>query len=154
MNDLINRQVAIKAINNAFDRETLLMGFVRSIAVRAIRDMPSAQQWIPVSERLPKIHQYVLLSTDCGHVLIGRMEKPDIIWQVTESDGRKHWVYDPEAYTDDIDELPKAEDISFEGIGTYKESMLSVTSLNFSNKSECVVAWMPLPEPYGGGGEG
>ena len=43
MSDLIERQAAIDAVNNAFDRETLLTGFVRSIAVRAIRDMPSAQ---------------------------------------------------------------------------------------------------------------
>ena len=41
--DLISRKSAIDAVNNAFDRETLLTGFVRSIAVRAIRDMPSAQ---------------------------------------------------------------------------------------------------------------
>ena len=41
--DMISRQAAIDAVNNAFDRETLLTGFVRSIAVRAIRDMPSAQ---------------------------------------------------------------------------------------------------------------
>ena len=56
MDDLISRQAAIDAVNNAFDRETLLTGFVRSIAVRAIRDMPSAQpesQWISVTERLP-----------------------------------------------------------------------------------------------------
>ena len=55
--DLISRTATIDAVNNAFDRETLLTGFVRSIAVRAIRDMPSAQpepKWIPVSERLPK----------------------------------------------------------------------------------------------------
>ena len=46
MNDLISRQAAIDAVNNAFDRETLLMGtgFVQSIIVRAIRDMPPAQQ--------------------------------------------------------------------------------------------------------------
>ena len=43
MIDLIDRQAAIDAVINAFDRETLLTGFVRSIAVRAIRDMPSAQ---------------------------------------------------------------------------------------------------------------
>jgi hypothetical protein len=43
MDDLISRQAAIDTVNNAFDRETLLTGFVRSIAVRAIRDMPSAQ---------------------------------------------------------------------------------------------------------------
>lgn len=41
--DTISRQATIDAVNNAFDRETLLTGFVRSIAVRAIRDMPSAQ---------------------------------------------------------------------------------------------------------------
>lgn len=40
---LIERQAAIDAVNNAFDRETLLTGFVLSIAVRAIRNMPSAQ---------------------------------------------------------------------------------------------------------------
>ena len=63
--NLIDRQATIDAVNNAFDRETLLTGFVRSIAVRAIRDMPSAQpepQWIPVSERLPEDMQYVLLT--------------------------------------------------------------------------------------------
>ena len=52
--DLISRTATIDAVNNAFDRETLLTGFVRSIAVRAIRDMPSVQpephegHWIPV----------------------------------------------------------------------------------------------------------
>jgi DNA-directed RNA polymerase subunit RPC12/RpoP len=51
--NLIDRKATIDAVNNAFDRETLLTGFVRSIAVRAIRDMPSAQpdphegHWIP-----------------------------------------------------------------------------------------------------------
>ena len=47
MDDLISRQAAIDAVNSAFDRETLLTGFVRSIAVRAIRDMPSAQPDVP-----------------------------------------------------------------------------------------------------------
>ena len=51
MNDLIDRQVAIDAVNNAFDRETLLTGFVRSIAVRAIRDVPAIQP----DDRLAKI---------------------------------------------------------------------------------------------------
>ena len=51
MNDLIERQAAIEAVNNAFDRETLLTGFVRSIAVRAIRDVPT----IEPDDRLAKI---------------------------------------------------------------------------------------------------
>ena len=62
-NSLISRQAAIDAVNNAFDRETLLTGFVRSIAVRAIRDMPSVQpepQWIPVGERLPEDGKYMV----------------------------------------------------------------------------------------------
>ena len=51
MMDLIDRQAAIDAVNNAFDRETLLTGFVRSIAVRAIRDVPTIQP----DDRLAKI---------------------------------------------------------------------------------------------------
>jgi hypothetical protein len=51
MIDLIDRQAAIDAVNNAFDRETLLTGFVRSIAVRAIRDVPTIQP----DDRLAKI---------------------------------------------------------------------------------------------------
>lgn len=41
--DTISRQAAIDAVNKAFDRETLLTGFVRSIAVSAIGNTPSAQ---------------------------------------------------------------------------------------------------------------
>ena len=36
---MISKQATIDAVNNAFDRETLLTGFVQSIAVRAIRDV-------------------------------------------------------------------------------------------------------------------
>ena len=56
--DLISRTATINAVNNAFDRETLLTQFVRSIAVRAIRDMPTAQperkegHWIWVAGEL------------------------------------------------------------------------------------------------------
>ena len=56
--DIISRKATIDAVNNAFDRETLLTGFVRSIAVRAIRDMPSVQpepqegHWIWVAGEL------------------------------------------------------------------------------------------------------
>ena len=50
MSDLINREDAVKAINKALDRETLLYGLVRKIAVDAIRSIPSADrpqgEWI------------------------------------------------------------------------------------------------------------
>ena len=78
MDDLISRQAAIEAVNNAFDRETLLTGFVRSIAVRAIRDMPSTQpeqRWIPCSERLPeKVGAYLTQALMNGHIFVSIWE--------------------------------------------------------------------------------
>ena len=41
--DLISRQAAIDAIENAFDRETILNRFVRKIAISAVRLLPPAQ---------------------------------------------------------------------------------------------------------------
>ena len=41
MDDLISRQAAIDAIENAFDRETILNRFVRKIAISAVRLLPS-----------------------------------------------------------------------------------------------------------------
>lgn len=105
-------------------------------------------EWIPVTEKLPKINQTILLSTNKGNVYVGQRCKPDIIWQVTEPDGRKYWVYDPEAYTDDIDSLPKSEDCSFDGVDRYSESWLSVSSANYNDRFEGITAWSPLPEPY------
>ena len=43
MDDLISRQAAMDAVENAFDRETILNRFVRKIAISALRKMPSAQ---------------------------------------------------------------------------------------------------------------
>jgi len=109
-------------------------------------------EWIPVSERLPKIKHNVLLSATNGEVFVGYRDKPDLIWQVTEVDGRKHWVYDPEAYTNDIDSLPKGEDCGFSRYttnGYVGDGMLSVTSLNYDERWSGVTAWMPLPKPYG-----
>ena len=43
MADLINRQAAIDAVSKALDRQTLLYGFVRKVALDAIKNLPSAQ---------------------------------------------------------------------------------------------------------------
>ena len=111
-------------------------------------DYEPEPHWIPCKERLPKYRQNVLLSGNNGTVFVGHRCKPDLVWQVTEEDGRKHWVYDPEAYTDDVDGLPKAEDCSFDEDSTYGMNMMSVTSVNYDERFEGVVAWMPLPEPF------
>lgn len=41
-----------------------------SLAISMVREIPSAQQWIPVSERLPDDEQRVLLSSRYGVELI------------------------------------------------------------------------------------
>ena len=96
MGRLIDADELKKKINTAFWSE---IG-------KLIDDAPTIEvpKWIPCSERLPKINHNVLLSTTNGEVFVGYRDKPDLIWQVTEK-GDKHWVYDPEAYTDDIDSL-------------------------------------------------
>lgn len=104
-------------------------------------------KWIPVENELPKIGRDVLLSTSKGAVYVGHRCKPDLIWQVTE-EGKKHWVYDPESYTDDIDVLPRLTDIAFENDDRCCDTWLSVTSANYNGRSEGVTAWMPLPDPY------
>ena len=93
--DLIDRQDAIDAVNNAFDRETLLTGFVRSIAVRAIRDMPSAQlepQWVPVSERLPEESEYYIITANDGvghRTTFAKFQKKAKSWDLTGA--RSYW---------------------------------------------------------------
>ena len=110
-------------------------------------------RWIPCSERLPKINQRVLLATNEKRVFVGYKEKPDIVWRVTEADGREHCVYDPENYTDNIDVLPKHKDCGFAKDDVYADGFLSVTSINYDDKFEGVIAWMPLPKPYREDGE-
>lgn len=69
MSDLIDRQAAIDAIEqmqmpimrSEFPEEQFVFTGM-SEALQAIKDLPSAQQWIPCSERLPEIGQSVLLS--------------------------------------------------------------------------------------------
>lgn len=119
--------------------------------MRGYQSAKSGYEWIPCSERLPKINQRVLLTTNEGRVFVGYKEKPDLVWRVTDADGREHWVYDPEHYTDDIDILLKEDDCSFSEDNQYSDGFLSVTSINYDDRFEGVTAWMPLPTPYKGG---
>lgn len=120
----------------------------RAYEVELARSAEAVQGWIPCSERLPKINQRVLVATTDERIFVGHREKPDLVWQVTETDGRKHWVYDPENYTDDIESLPKNEDCGFAKDDVYSDGFLSVTSINYDDRFEGVTAWMPLPTPY------
>ena len=152
--DLISRKAAIDAFDGVkVDEENCTeydIGYNDGIdfAVSRLSVLPSAQpeqRWITCSEKLPEINQTVLLSTTDGEVIVGYRYKPDIVWQVTSNDGRKIWVYDPENYPGNIDELPKAETCGFEN---RDNCWLSVTSINYDLKFAGISAWMPLPEPY------
>ena len=58
MDDLISRQAAIDAL------DTGLWGveWDKALATAMLKDLPSAQQWIPVSEMLPEVGETVLLA--------------------------------------------------------------------------------------------
>lgn len=70
------------------------------------------RQWVPVSVRLPKYGEVVLITNSKGNVRSGRFR------------GVERWKDDGDSWW------------TFKG-----------------NTVEHVVAWMPLPEPYKGGGK-
>lgn len=67
MSDLISRQDAIDAIEQLWDWDTV-DGIQTSTALRQvitdIKNIPSAQQWIPCSERLPEKKGFYLVTTE------------------------------------------------------------------------------------------
>ena len=67
MNDTIYRQAALDAVNHC------------GICIQKIVDIPSAQQWIPCSERLPEDEQPILFSTTTGRVHQGRFHMDNSI---------------------------------------------------------------------------
>ena len=107
----------------------------------------AGQDWIPVTERLPEVNRDVLLSSNMGNVYAGHRDTTDFIYKVTDKNGRELWAYDPEAYTDDIDSLPKTEDCAFSD-NENTQSWLSVSSANYNDRFEGITAWRPLPEAY------
>lgn len=132
MDDLISRQAAIDALERektyctAFrDGYTPINVFEKYNAgltdgIKALKNLPSAQQWIPCSERLPERGKDVLVTRDydgredyiksCRYVEVASCygEDGDITWN---------------SFSDEYKMRPR---------------------------NHHVVAWMPLPEPYKG----
>lgn len=124
MADLIDRQAAIDAVKKAYDRESIESGWLRSFAIRAINGVPSVQQWIPCSERLPEYYDAVL--TWDGDYCTTEMRIPCIRGDDGEPIESEWWV---SAYYE-------------EGEYDYYPGLRDGTA----------IAWMPLPEPYKGKG--
>lgn len=70
MKDLISRQDAIDLVEKWF----LKIGLNGDICLDGLRSLPSAQQWIPCSERLPEERQHVLVTRADN-------ELGDVIWE-------------------------------------------------------------------------
>lgn len=76
MRDSVYRQDAIDAIEEYSDRLQMVnwkenpgvpyKAHALNWCVNTIRDLPSAQQWIPCSERLPKVREWVLCQCRAG----------------------------------------------------------------------------------------
>lgn len=116
--------------------------------VRDVYPKPEQERWIPVTERLPEINCRVLLSSNRGNVFIGLRAESETIYQITDEDGREHWVYSPEDYDVDIEKLPTAEDCMFRYNEEYEEFMPCTLAVDYDPKKEGVNAWRPLPKPY------
>ena len=94
MHDLIKRQDAIRAV-------TTRDGCGR--CEKAIKNIPSAQQWIPCSERLPEDDETVIVTRDNDIIAIATFEEGEVnngwwmdFWYT--EDNVKAWMPLPEPY--------------------------------------------------------
>lgn len=121
MDDLISRQAAI----NAYILHTtdyLVGEKPRRAFTEVLRELPSAQQWIPCSERLPEEEGTYIVTFDKRCLREDEIQVSDAIWKDNQ------WQYQmlesfekrmPRLVVEPIDELK-------------------------------IIAWMPLPEPWRG----
>ena len=115
MSDLIDRQAAIDAV---FKLEIETRPSWLDAVLKMLKDLPSAQQWIPCSERLPEVN---------GRYLVTRgLNACGSLWN--------------RIYIANYSDLMglKSERIWWNG---------NVGKSDFERIDD-VIAWQPLPEPY------
>lgn len=105
MSDTVYRQAAIDCLcNGKCTEEGRWCDDGDCMPVRRIKSLPSAQKWIPCSERLPDVAQRVLLSGH-GQVMIGMLHssgkyslEPTGIAYVYPKDDIEAWMPLPELW--------------------------------------------------------
>ena len=123
MNDLISRQAAIDA--SCTCHGGVHCNHYPCNDVQAIMDLPSAQQWIPCSERLPEVHES---GNDFSGIYMQSV--PVLVYGICE--GEENAQFHIATYCDDLDGI------------TYWSTELDALTITE------VIAWMPLPESYKG----
>ena len=104
--------------------------------------------WIPVSERLPKCEQEVLICTE--KKLVGRDAYIDsIVTPAIYEDGTMLEVESMWSWYDMVfDEWDDAEDCGIIPMGWFENRHFNPDEVYNNPVDRKVVAWMPLPEPY------
>ena len=85
MADLIDRQAAINAIGNIPDYDDGMVFEALSHAIRDIALLPSAQRWIPVTERLPETPIRVQVQLDNSWIITAYYDEGE--WHDVPGDG-------------------------------------------------------------------
>ena len=125
MDDLISRQEVLEATSTTLkitgkENAETVYEYIKKLC-DDIKALPSAQQWIPCSERLPEIKQHVLLSC-YGRVIYGRM--------ISEDGNSGYPVFE---ICDSVGE---------------KRPIVLETTVHSEFTTSRIIAWMPLPSPY------
>ena len=147
MDDLISRQAAITVANYS-DYVGLSVDDVKKVTdevVKGLKQLPSAQQWIPCSERLPDNRVCVIVCFREWQ----QYAKRYIYSIVTGWYARKHSVREDVFSEWEADcDYDEDEDEYYIQEGWYEFTTQGNFDLVSWYINVEVVAWMPLPEPY------
>lgn len=102
--DLISRQAAIDLLpNDALEWDTNGGYIAPHLARRIIEELPSAQQWIPVTERLPKEDDEYLITLKDRHgdTFVKKtmyFSDDDLWWDISPFETVTAWMPLPKPY--------------------------------------------------------
>ena len=125
-NDNISRQAALDAVSKWFVEAFVFSDSDKTAAIfKRLRDLPSTDQWIPCSERLPEEHEWI------GTKMFGTTISDEVC--ITFDKNGERFV-------------------KVMSLQNGKLSNSDKETMDVFHKGWKMIAWMPLPEPYRKGG--